>query len=169
MESDCPAVGVVEYDEHDVAARTAGNERALTRGREILRTIREHVVGDGLREHAVRARGRCHRLREQHRQRIAEDLMLRVRVDVADQRTAGVRHEQRVAHGSVAIARPRRETPRTRAYLDRRVERRVAEIEDVELVPLDVAEIDAVGGRVIDRIGHESTSRERRGEARDDR
>ena len=122
--------------EHHVLARSGRRVGASARGADVLRTVAEVVRGALLNRNVGVLR--LHRRdRESHDvgQVVAEHLAAcrtGAQVDVADVRTAGVCNEQRVAHDAVTIPRPRRDAPGTRAHENRRLERGVREIEDLD-------------------------------------
>jgi hypothetical protein len=141
---------------HDDLSACASGRDTGRRGK--LRAIAEIVAAPLLERQSAGPRRHCRdAVEDDIRQGIAENfrsIRADVQIDVADVSAAGICYEHRVAHRAVAIARPRGETPRPRAYADRRLERRIAEAEDFELIACDIRQIEPVLARVIQRVGN---------------
>ena len=100
---------------------------------------------------------RGHRVGDDVGQRIAIHLASRysaIEVDVADVCSTGICDQQRITHCAIAIARPARDSPRTRAHNDCRFERRVGQVVDFKLIAFDVCEIQPIVTREVQRVGH---------------
>ena len=141
----------------------------MARRADELRAITEVVhCPHPYRQAAGRGSGRGNSGYDDVRQQVAEHFepasaRSSVQIDVADLSATGIGDEQGISLGAVTVTRPGREAPRTRADDHWSLERRVSQVEDLDLVPGNVGQVQSILAGVIQRVGNLPAERQHAG------